>query len=251
VLVNGERVATKRIAAAEMLRAPARYVIDAGQVKDGPNEVRLRRLSGGGPLYLAARAVFFSREDTIRARGSDLFVKRQYWKLVPRSTLLAGVVYDRLPLESGGSVVSGERVEVVLTLESKNDFEYLMFEDMKPAGFEAVSSRSGEWSVAREIKSGEVARKFGTAEALANVPDDSDWGRFTGRQSSIHQELRDRHVALFLDRLAQGVWEVRYELRAEVPGRFSALPTRGYAMYVPEIRCNGDEAKVSVLDRAE
>ncbi len=251
VLVNGERVATKRIAAAEMLRAPARYVIDAGQVKDGPNEVRLRRLSGGGPLYLAARAVFFSREDTIRARGSDLFVKRQYWKLVPRSTLLAGVVYDRLPLESGGSVVSGERVEVVLTLESKNDFEYLMFEDMKPAGFEAVSSRSGEWSVAREIKSGEVARKFGTAEALANAPDDSDWGRFTGRQSSIHQELRDRHVALFLDRLAQGVWEVRYELRAEVPGRFSALPTRGYAMYVPEIRCNGDEAKVSVLDRAE
>ncbi len=251
LLVNGERIATKRLTAADMLQAPAHFVIPADKVKDGANEVRLRRLSGAGPLYLAVRAVFFSREDMIQARGSDIFVKRQYWKLVPRSTLLAGVVYDRVPLESGGSVVSGERIEVVLTLESKNDFEYLMFEDMKPAGFEAVATKSGEWAFAREIKSGEVARRFGSNEALANAPDDREWARFTGRQEALHQELRDRHVALFLTRLAQGVWEVRYDLRAEVPGRFSALPTSGSAMYVPEVRCNGDEAKVTVLDRVE
>src|SRR4029078_270451 len=128
-----------------------------------------------------------------------------------------------------------------------NDFEYLMFEDAKPAGFEAVSVRSGESSSAREIKSGEGARRFGTGDALASAPDENDWARFTGRQESIHQELRDRYVALFLDLLPQGVWEVRYELRAEVPGKFSALPVSGEAMYVPEIRCNGDEAKVSVL----
>lgn len=251
LVVNGTSVAKKRVTAAEMLRAPARFTIPPGAVRDGANEIRLRRVSGEGPLYLAARAVFFSREDPIRARGSDVFVTRQYFKLVPRSTLLAGLLYDRLPLEDGGTVRSGERVEVVLTIETKNDFEYLMFEDAKPAGLEAVSLTSGEHSVAREIKKGEVARRFANGAAPADAPDDSDWARFTGRQRGLHQELRDRHVALFVDRLGQGVWEVRYELRAEVPGHFSALPTCGYAMYVPEVRCNGDEIKLTVSDRAD
>ena len=55
----------------------------------------------------------------------------------------------------------------------------------------------------------------------------------------MHQELRDRKVALFVDKLPQGVWEIRYELRAEVPGSFHALPLMGHAMYVPEIRAKG------------
>jgi uncharacterized protein YfaS (alpha-2-macroglobulin family) len=65
----------------------------------------------------------------------------------------------------------------------------------------------------------------------------------------MHQELRDRRVAFFVDKLPQGVWEIRYDLRAEVPGRFHALPTMGEAMYVPEIRCNGAEARLTVTER--
>jgi uncharacterized protein YfaS (alpha-2-macroglobulin family) len=44
------------------------------------------------------------------------------------------------------------------------------------------------------------------------------------------------------------VWELRYELRAEVPGQFHALPTLGHAMYVPEIRANGEELRISVVE---
>jgi uncharacterized protein YfaS (alpha-2-macroglobulin family) len=249
LVVNGERVGKRKLGAKDMLTAPARFTIPAGSVRDGTNEIRLKRLSGDGPLYLAARAVFFSREDKIPAHGSGIFVKRQYWKMVPRPTLLAGVVYDRVPLEDGGSVTSGERVEVVLTLEAKNDFDYLMFEDMKPAGLEAAEVKSGDGSSAREIKSGEVARRFGDANALANAPDEREWERYTGRQTWVHTELRERKVALFLTHLSQGVWETRYELRAEVPGHFSALPTSGFAMYVPEVCCNGDEIKLTVEDR--
>jgi len=250
LVVNGKVVAQRKLTARDALAAPAHFLIPAEDVRDGANEVRLRRTGGDGPLYLAARAVFFSREDKIRARGSDLFVDRRYFKLVARPTLLAGVVYERVPLVDGGTVASGERVEVVLTFESKNDFEYLMFEDNKPAGLEAAELRSGAPAYAREIKKGEVARRFGDAATAATAPDADDWTRFTGRQRFVHQELRDRKVALFLDRLPQGVWETRYELRAEVPGRFSALPTTGAAMYVPEIRCNGDELKLVVEDRA-
>jgi uncharacterized protein YfaS (alpha-2-macroglobulin family) len=249
LVVNGTAIARKKLTAKDMLSAPARFTIAPDKVRDGANEIRLRRISGEGPLYLAARAVFFSREDKIKAAGSGIFVKRQYWKMVPRPTLLSGVVYDRVPLEDGGHVTSGERVEVVLTLESKNDFEYLVFEDMKPAGLEAAEVKSGAAAYAREIKSGEVARRFGDEDALARAPDQRESARYTGRQQWVHQELRERKVALFLTRLPQGVWETRYELRAEVPGRFSALPTSGFAMYVPEVRCNGDEVKLVVRDR--
>src|SRR6185503_18363201 len=68
--------------------------------------------------------------------------------------------------------------------------------------------------------------------------------RFTGRSRWVYQELRDRKVALFIDKLPEGLWEIRYELRAEVPGEFHALPVLGHAMYVPEIRCNGEEQRV-------
>ena len=71
---------------------------------------------------------------------------------------------------------------------------------------------------------------------------------FTGRTRWVYQELRDRKVALFLDKLPEGIWQLRYDLRAEVPGAFHALPVLGHAMYVPEIRCNGAEARVTVQD---
>ena len=38
---------------------------------------------------------------------------------------------------------SGDLVEVELEIDSKNDYEYLIFEDMKAAGFEPVELRSG------------------------------------------------------------------------------------------------------------
>jgi uncharacterized protein YfaS (alpha-2-macroglobulin family) len=61
--------------------------------------------------------------------------------------------------------------------------------------------------------------------------------------------LRDRKVALFIDKLPEGIWEMRYDLRAEVPGVFHALPVMGHAMYVPEIRCNGTEVRITVEDK--
>ncbi|MBI3737338.1 hypothetical protein HY256_12605, partial [Candidatus Sumerlaeota bacterium] len=75
-----------------------------------------------------------------------------------------------------------------------------------------------------------------------------DPGDYTGRTRWVYQELRDRKVALFLDKLPQGVWEMRYEMRAEAPGEFHALPVIGHAMYVPEIRCNGEEMRVKVVE---
>jgi hypothetical protein len=256
VLVNGHLVAGRRITPEEMLSSPSRFRVESSYIRDGINEIRLRRKQGDGSLYFSTEARFFSQEEPVTAAGNEIFVRRDYYKLTPRPTLLKGHVYDRLPLRDGEFVTSGERVEVVMTIEAKNNYEYLVFEDLKPAGLEAVQLRSGGPVYARELKSAAVGRKFGSnaGESSAsgrrgvvelNRPEQSD---YTNRSRWVYQELRDRKVALFIDKLPEGVWEIRYELRAETPGRFHALPVIGHAMYVPEIRCNGAEARIIVKD---
>ncbi len=238
LILNGHSIARKKVSGADVFNAPSRFTIDPTDLTDQP-EIRIVRRGGNSPIYFAVEAKFFSLEEPIAPAGNEIFVKREYFKLVGRPTLLKGYVYDREPLRDGESVKRGERVETVLTIEAKNHYEYLVFEDLKPAGFEAVEVRSGQALFARELKSGAVERPD-----RSHGSDES----YTGRTRWVYQELRDRKVALFLDKLPQGVWEIRYELRAEVPGEFHALPVLGHAMYVPEIRCNGAELRLSVQD---
>ena len=240
VVVNGRNVATQAVTSETALGAPSRLVIDRALLRDGTNDIQVVRTAGEGPLYLSAFATYYSLEEPIPPAGHELFVKRQYYKIVPRPTLLKGVVYDKLPLNDGDAVRSGERIEVMVAVETKNDYEYLVVEDLKPAGFEAVEVRSGGSLSARMLTEPAGRRRF--SAGLHDV-DTSD---YTGQTQWIYPELRDRKVALFADKLPQGLWELRYELRAETPGRFHALPVLGHAMYVPEIRANSAEIRVTV-----
>src|SRR5690349_14639825 len=86
---------------------------------------------------------------------------------------------------------------------------------MKAAGCEAVETRSG----------GEHAEGL-----CSNV------------------EGRDDTVAFFVARHPQGTRRITYKLRAEVPGKFHALPTNAYAMYTPDIRATSDEGRLNIVD---
>ena len=273
VRVNGQTVANRTVNASDVLSAPSQFEIDRKLILDGANEIRILRKGGNGPLYFATQARFFSLEEPVSPAGSEIFVRRQYYRLASRPTLLKGSVTEKLAFKEGDKLTSGDSVEVVLTVEAKNNYEYLVFEDLKPAGLEAVQIRSGGSLFARELKSSAVTHLKNSAKppaeervdraatargasSLIAFPlsvrhdgGDETSARFTGRNRWVYQELRDRKVALFIDKLPEGVWEIRYELRAEVPGEFHALPVLGHAMYVPEIRCNGEEQRVCVLDR--
>jgi uncharacterized protein YfaS (alpha-2-macroglobulin family) len=61
-------------------------------------------------------------------------------------------------------------------------------------------------------------------------------------------EVRDEKVCFFTRTLARGKHSISYRLRAEIPGKFSALPTRAQAMYAPELRGNSDEIKLGITD---
>jgi len=297
VFVNGTSIAKKKISGADIFNAPSRFAVDPKLIQDS-NAIRIKVNQGSrDSRYFAAEAKFFSTEEPVTPAGNEIFVKRQYFKLAARPTLLKGIVYDKEPLRDGDTVKSGERVQTVLTIEGKNNYEYLLFEDLKPAGLEAVDIRSGENLYAKELKSGAVDRKFAatnTASAPATylvktgdnltkiarangttaatlrrlnnisgsaiqvgqriiIPghESAPESDYTGRTRWVYQELRDRKVALFIDKLPQGVWEIRYDMRAEVPGQFHALPVLGQAMYVPEIRANSTEVRINVEDAKE
>ncbi|MFQ5742697.1 MAG: alpha-2-macroglobulin, partial [Acidobacteriota bacterium] len=242
--VNGHTVASRHFTSADLLAAPSQLVIDNELLVDGDNQVRILRKAGDGPIYFAAQATFFSLEEPVPATGNEIFVRRRYYKIVAHKTLLNGYVYDKRPLREGEKLRSGQRLEVVVTIEAKNNYEYLLFEDLKPAGLEAVEVRSGGPLFARQLKSRALSPEA-TADEEAKADD------LTGRRRWVYRELRDRKVALFIDKLPEGFWQIRYQLRAEVPGEFHALPLTGQAMYVPEIRANSKELSVSVIDGDE
>jgi uncharacterized protein YfaS (alpha-2-macroglobulin family) len=259
--VNGSSVASRKLSREDALSAPTSFNIATASIRDGVNQINIVRKGGSSPIYFSASAEFFSLEEPVTAAGNEIFVKREYYKLVAKPTLLKGYVYERIPLRDGEAVTSGERVEAVLTIEAKNNYEYLVFEDLKPAGLEAVQVRSGESMYARQLKSGAIDRRLSNPVANGSSvgADLSSRARpvssgvsqtdYTGQSRWVYQELRDRKVALFIDKLPEGVWEIRYDLRAEVPGAFHGLPVVGHAMYVPEIRCNGVESRITVRDR--
>ena len=242
LLVNGKSIATKQINANDALSAPTQFEIPGEVIRDGSNEITIRRQSGTGPIYFSAQTKFFSLEEPLTPAGNEIFVRRQYFKLVNHQTLLKGYVSERVPLNDGETVMSGERVETVLTIEAKNNYDYLLFEDLKPSGLEAVALRSGDNLFVKELKSGALKSKNSTLMNFTSVVN------FTGREQWVYQELRDRKVALFIDHLPEGVWQISYEMRAESPGAFHALPVLGHAMYVPEIRTNGAEVRIKVVE---
>lgn len=179
-------------------------------LKAGRNAVTVKR-DGAGTGYWAATFDVFNMNDFIRGVGGDVKVKRTYTVLGRPSTDTPAA----MGAEYGMPVESGVRVRVDLELTANKAVEFVMIEDLKPAGFEAV-----------EVRSGPQVCNYACA----------------------HAELRTDRVAMFLSSLNVGTTKVSYELRAEVPGRFAALPARFEAMYAPELQATADEMRFEVRD---
>jgi uncharacterized protein YfaS (alpha-2-macroglobulin family) len=199
-------------------------VLIAGDIlSTGKHSIELRK-KGDGPLYANAYVEYFTLEDFITKAGLEVKVDRAYYKLVPETKVIDAVdsqgqsidqnrsKYKRVALKTGDEVKSGDLIEVELGIESKNDYEYLIFEDWKAAGMEPVEVRSG----------------------------------YNPNGLGAYMELRDEKVSLFVQFLPRGRHNLSYRLRAEIPGKFSALPTRAEAMYAPELRANSDEMKIRI-----
>lgn len=225
VWIDGKKKKELQITSQNLFDFDNAFVMTAADLTPGEHTVELRK-SGTGPLYFNAYVTNFTQEDFITRAGLEVQVNRKFYKLVPENgqASVAGsrgqVVkqqtekYRREEVASGSLLKSGDLIEIELEIDSKNDYEYLLFEDLKAAGFEPVDLQSG----------------------------------YTGNSLGAYMELRDERVSFFVRQVSRGKHSISYRLRAEIPGKFSALPTRASAMYAPELRGNSDEMKIGIED---
>jgi uncharacterized protein YfaS (alpha-2-macroglobulin family) len=225
VWLDGKKVKEVHIDGSKMFTYDNKFVLTGDAVESGKHLLEVRR-KGTGPVYFNAYLTNFTLEDFITKAGLEVKVNRKYYKLTraDKEEKVQGssgqVVgqraekYVRTELKNLSVIKSGDLVEVELEIDSKNDYEYLLFEDPKAAGFEPMLVRSG----------------------------------YNANEMGAYVELRDERVCFFVRALARGKHSVSYRLRAEIPGKFSALPTQAYAMYAPELRGNSDEIKIGIDD---
>ncbi len=203
VLLDGKQQKDVHITAADLFMFDNKFVLHGDAVSTGKHELQLRK-KGAGSLYYDAYLTTFALEDWIGHAGLEVRVNRKLYKLErdDKTIQVAGghgqavgqrvEKYKRIELKNLDVLKSGDLVEVELEIESKNDYQYVLLEDMKPAGFEPLELRSG----------------------------------YGGNSLGAYMELRDNRVSFFVHELPRGKHSVSYRLRAEIPGRYRATRPR-------------------------
>jgi uncharacterized protein YfaS (alpha-2-macroglobulin family) len=226
VFVDGKKHKEVKIDTTNLFTFDNKLVLLGDAVDSGKHTVEIKK-KGTGPLYFNAYLTNFTLQDPITRAGLEVKVNRKYYKLERIKDAKVKVSgsrgqaadqkvekHRRIELKNLDKLKSGDLVEIELEIDSKNDYEYLLFEDMRASGCEPMLVRSG----------------------------------YNPNDLGAYMEMRDDRVCFFVRRLARGKHSVAYRVRAEIPGQFSALPARVSAMYAPELKGNSDEIKIVIED---
>ncbi len=183
--------------------------------------------------YVSAYLTYLTYEEPIKAAGLELKVNRTISRVseVVEDSTGRGASGQSLAqkrtkevltaLKDGDAVKAGETLEIRVDLDSKNDYEYILIEDKKGAGFEPLDGLSG-------------------------------WKNLGGGWAYV--ENREKKTAVFLREISRGAHSFTYRVRVETPGVIHVLPAKVEAMYAPRLRGNSDEIRLRSmmpLDKAD
>ena len=225
VILDGKMLKKEKITAENLFSFNNSITLKAKELSPGKHKLEFKK-TGKNPLYYSSYLTYYTTEEFITKTGLEIKVTRNYYKLIKKEEennapdkngqIVQQKVekYMRIPIKNYDVLKTGDMIEVELVIESKNDYEYLVFEDMKAAGLEPCEIRSGY--------------------------NENEIGAFI--------EFRDEKVLFFVRGLPRGRHNVSYRMRAEIPGTFSVLPATGSAMYSPELKANSDEIKIKIED---
>jgi alpha-2-macroglobulin len=226
VYLGGKRLGRVEFTPENLFSVDNTIHLDGEAIPAGTHELEIRRV-GKGAIYWNAYVTNFTMEKKIAPAGLEVKIQRRYFLLQPDTRKLnlpgktANVIetkksgFERTEIKDLQAVKSGELVEVELIVDSKNDYEYMLIEDNKPACLETVDAQSGY---------------------------------FYSGGLSIYRELRDKKVGLCIQWLPRGTYSISYQLRSEAPGIFTALPAKIEGMYAPELIGNSANFDWQVSD---
>ena len=188
--------------------------VPATALRSDKNDITLARVGGNSPIFYAVQLRQTVSGNELPAISSGkLSITREYLRVAAKQAMDEPWKVRTEPTHN--AMAAGDHIRVRLTLNVPRDMSYVLIEDPFPAGCE-VSER-------------------GDAEEV------TDWNYWW---SSI--DVRDDRIAFFARSLSSGQHVIEYNLRAQTPGTYRALPTLLQAMYAPEQKAETAETKVEI-----
>jgi hypothetical protein len=224
--LDGEKRKRVSVTSRNLFLSDTSFAFGGDAVRPGKHRLEFRR-DGVGSLHFGGRVANAApAESNPASSGPRISISRKYYLLGPggktHHTATSGDEpasprpdgYNRREITDLATVNRGDLVEVEFEINSKNDCEYLVLEDMNPAGFAPVNVRSG----------------------------------YTDSGLQAYKEMHENRVRFFVSNVDQGVHRVRYRMRATFAGHYSALPAYIHAMYTPQLEARSGTIRFNVVD---
>jgi uncharacterized protein YfaS (alpha-2-macroglobulin family) len=117
---------------------------------------------------------------------------------------------------SDSEVDSGDYVTVTLEIDNDGGYEYVVIEDRLPAGAKVIE-------------------------------EEEQRGYYYGYWHYNRMEVRDEKVVFFFRYLPEET-EIKYKLRAEIPGEYEIMPASAWMMYTPSLRAHTSEDALEITE---
>lgn len=229
VKVNGREVGSGRFTRDDVFGEGKQVKLDRSSLRVGANAITIEK-SGQGKLYTTARIVYYGTGAAIQPASAGYRVRREYWTLRKERE---GDIYVYAKRPFTGTVRTGDEVFVKVTVQPDAGHEYFMLEDPLPAGCEVVTNTDG-YTIPGEPAYDEKARKA------------NGWYGWYWWYSD--RDVRDEKVAFFARYMPAREQEFTYVMRAQIPGKYSVMPSVAALMYYPEVRGNGAPIALSIIE---
>ncbi|MCI0448384.1 MAG: MG2 domain-containing protein [Chlorobi bacterium] len=227
IYVNNKPAAEKHITKDDVFRKEERFFVTGDMLKSGENKITIEK-SGAGKTYLTTALTYYEYDTrkTIEETVNGFDIERKYFTLKKVYSKKKGI-YTYKKREYKGVIKSGEELLVKIKVyPNENSGAYFMLEEPIPAGCEYIKE---DW-------------------AYAIDGENSYNGKSTGLWNWWYadKELRDNRIVFFAPYLGSGEYEFSYLLRAQIPGIYNIMPSRGMLMYYPEVNGSSDNSTLRI-----
>lgn len=221
VTLDGAELLNTRI----MGQSAEGITLELPQLPAGRHQLALQ-VEGSGTLYTSANVSYVAEQETFTPQREYFDISRSYERLIPIQDSASGTfTYSRMPLD--GAVTVGDYVLVTVTIDPKDTYRYVLVNEPLPAGY-------------RVVENDQVFRVSGVTPRYG-------WDHWGWNYWYDGRDIRDERVDYYFASLGQPV-TFTYILRAETPGRFSALPTQAWLMYEPDILGTGHDVTLEIAE---
>ncbi len=217
VRLNGASVQSIELSDAALQMSGLKVDVPIKGLKKGANNIEILKNTPGTAYYSATFEQTVQRKQLGEVlSSSELRIKREYF-LMEVQTLDDGKKKFLPSKKPVTEFNKGDVLKCVVTITSNKEREYMIVEDPLPAGFKV------------------------TEDVFYDPYEDWNY-EFNA------MDIRDDRVATFIRQLSTGETQISYMMRAESPGKATALPTVTYNMYDTKDRASAGEMSLEIRE---